>query len=90
MSIAKIITDKYGNMVKVNHRQFYMPKIESIEPGENSYSFVVKHRNLVDKFIVWGGKKSGGHSHEWYCDWPNGRTVKCSSMVDALKMLNGM
>jgi len=90
MSIAKIATNKYDTrMVFVNGRQFYLPCIVNIETAD-TYSFRVEHRN-GQKFLVWGGKKSGGRACEWFVDgWPSGGSIKCSGLVDALKLLNGM
>lgn len=91
MSSLKIIEDKFGKYVVVNGRKRWLPMIESVERSpKSSYEFLVKHRNLTDKFVVWGGKASGGRSNEWYVDWPNGRNAKCSSLMDAMDMINGM
>jgi hypothetical protein len=74
---------------RINGRSFYLPHLVSISQGDYSYEFKVTHQNGMT-FVVWGGKASGGSADQWYCDWPNGKKAKCSSLVDALKMLNGM
>lgn len=92
MSTAKITEDRYGygnRVVRVNGRDHHLPRIESVDQVD-TYSFRVTHRNK-QQFLVWGGKKSGGHSNQWFVDgWPNGGSIKCTSLVDALKMLDGM
>jgi hypothetical protein len=90
MSNAHITDGRYGRVVKINGRMRYLPMIESIVPGKDSYSFIVKHRNLATPFEVWGGKASGGRHNEWFIDQNGAEFAKVTSLMDALKMLNGM
>lgn len=78
-------------VVIVNGRHYYLPRLVTVV-ATGTYSFRVEHRN-GETFNVWGGKASGGASNQWYIDGngQEGRSdIRCTSLVDALKLLNGM
>jgi len=90
MSTAIIGKNKHGSrVVRVNDANYYLDRIQSITVRPNGYEFDVTHRN-GQTFVVWGGKKSGGGVRQWYCDWSTGGSSKCTSLVDALKLIDGM
>ncbi len=81
---------KYGTpCVQVNGRQYFLFHLTSIEKGKDDYAWIVTHQN-GEVFEVWGGKASGGGARQWYVEWPNGGNAKCTSLVDGLKLLDGM
>jgi hypothetical protein len=81
-------TNKYDTrVVRVNGRDFYLRRIYGVEQVE-AYSFRVTHAS-GRKYLVWGGHIAGGRSNEWFVDG-DGESYKATSLVDGLKLLDGM
>ncbi len=76
--------------IRLNGRKHYYNRIEAftkVAPGE----YAVQRRSFPEPFKVWGGRKSGGSRTDWWLEHPTwAKPITCSSVVDALNLLEGM
>ncbi|MDB4261677.1 hypothetical protein N9878_02285 [bacterium] len=79
------IDKSHGWYGKVNGRARFFAGISNITKVSPSTATVTAGGKT---FEVFGGRASGGASHEWFIEYSGG-TIKCSSLVDALNVLNG-
>lgn len=77
--------------IKINGRWKYFDNLSEFVKV-SSYEYTVRRSGWT--FTIWGGKKSGGRSNEWYVEskdaWDSGKPIPCTSLVDALKLIDGM
>lgn len=71
---------------KVNGRTHYFGRIRSlVRTGEGKYK--VEGTNGM-KFQIEGGRAAGGTSRDWFLDGFGERSIVCTSIVDALNVIN--
>ncbi len=84
-----------SKIFKINGRSRYLPRIAKIEKIGAARWAGVTIGGV--QFVIEGGKKAGGSSHDWFLDLDtvdnkptNGKAIICSSFVDAITCVNGM
>jgi hypothetical protein len=74
--------------IKVNGRRYWFEHVTNLKRVSRSRWTV--ERNGVE-FRIEGGRHAGGTSREWWLDGPQfNDSIDCTSLVDALRVLEGM
>jgi hypothetical protein len=74
--------------MNVNGRRFYFQRLANLKRVSRS-RWTVERNGLV--FQIEGGRHAGGTRRDWFLDGPlfTG-SIDCTSLVDALRLLEGM
>jgi hypothetical protein len=74
--------------VRVNGRLFFFYHLSNLKRVSRSRWTVERHGV---EYRIEGGKAAGGTSRDWWLDGPGwDKSIDCTSLVDALKCLEGM
>lgn len=78
---------EYG-MILVNGRMRFFSRISSFKSLGNG-KFEATRNDVT--YRIEGGKKMGGTRRDWFLDSPNwNKAIVCTSLVDALNVVDGM
>ena len=76
--------------LRINNRLKIYHRIRDVQDRGNGI-FTVYIAGFDEPFIVEGGRRAGGRKTDWFVDGPGlSRTIKATSLVDALNLIDGM
>ena len=75
--------------VVVNGQTWYFNRITRVEShGKGRYTIYTKHNGT---FVLEGGRHRGGTHSEWFLDGPGwSKSIFCTSVLDACRLIEGM
>ena len=84
----KAASDPFAGRFKINGRLYFFGILSNLTRVSKSL-WTVERRGV--EYRIEGGRHAGGTSREWWLDGPqfNG-SIDCTSLVDALRLLQTM
>ena len=77
-----------AQVVSVNGKKKFFPRIAAVTSLGHGRFKVIK--TCGSAYIVEGGKKAGGTRSDWFVDGPLLKSLRCTSLMDAIRCISGM